>query len=58
MEDSGPNAIDELSPEDYLYFWELQMWLYQSKGDSALGMSTHHPTLEVNPYEIVAIRCS
>jgi hypothetical protein len=44
MKDSGPNAVDELSPDDYPFYREVQMWLHQSRGESALGLATHHPT--------------
>jgi len=42
--DSGPNANDEMTPEDYPFYREAQMWLHQCKGESAMALATHHPT--------------
>lgn len=44
VENSGPYMIDEITKEDYPFYREIQLWLHQTRGESALAMSTLHPT--------------
>jgi|GEM_PF-1431904 len=43
VEGSQPKGHDELLPEDYPNYREIQMWIHQKKGSSGLAIATDHP---------------